>query len=561
VDNTGQTPLTHRDDDSFGDKLHHRTKKLQRVFPATRFFSNLGCKAIFASKILVRCGEGKVKQNLDDKALLENIKRNPDEQEFSSDDLNATGALVRSNVLAQLGLSEKPLWEASTEQLLTTLQSSDISRRVAAAHALSGRPYSALHSVYWEMILELTKMALSDVTWQGQVAALRALGKLGGPGKSELLDVILLICLQQPHENVRAAAAQTIGEIYSSKEVQSNREVCFALRSALRQATLNNYWTVRAAALRAIGMLHLSEYINRVVVELDDEDDSVRIEAIRAFACLKEEQAIPRLEVIARNDHEVLVRRAAIEALQQVERPEATWKVLAGQNSISETMFPEYLLPDLPSSAETSVLNEERRLEQDIDEKVIHLQQKAVIYRPLQDSQQTRRMLFKHRVEYRKRDGNFSPVIGKTEFSLKRPSLSKKQTLHVGFIICMSIVLIICGYKFIPAEAYNSQPQILLGLNNPQHIVVQPNQRFSGKLRIARNVSPNQFICSSDSNCMGSETTLYGKHVCVLREDDYVCTIPFQAPSKLGTYYSTWQVKNNRGFIGTINFSVQVKTP
>ncbi len=50
-----------------------------------------------------------------------------------------------------------------------------------------------------------------------------------------------------------------------------------------------------------IGTLHLSEYINRVVIELDDEDDSVRIEAVRAFACLEEERAVPRLEIIARN--------------------------------------------------------------------------------------------------------------------------------------------------------------------------------------------------------------------------------------------------------------------
>ena len=125
------------------------------------------------------------------------------------------------------------------------------------------------------------------------------------PDVSEALQV----ALRDEEQIVRAAAARALGEIPGKTAV-----------IALVAVTLhkNEHWSVRAAAIRAMGTSGERTFLNTITLALEDEDDSVRIAAIQALVQLEGIQAAPRLALIAQRDQQPHIKHAAILALENL---------------------------------------------------------------------------------------------------------------------------------------------------------------------------------------------------------------------------------------------------
>jgi HEAT repeat protein len=159
-------------------------------------------------------------------------------------------------------------------------------------------------------------VALLERDWQQRIVAIRAMGVWGGDRSVSALK----ICLQHPHEYVRAAAAQAIADIGIRADLGERLgEAIFTLLLA----SSDRHWVVRTAvlqAMRTLGRQNVGrqEFINAVILALDDEECMVRIAAVRALFGLKGKQALPRLALIAKHDFEYLVRDAAQDIVQDI---------------------------------------------------------------------------------------------------------------------------------------------------------------------------------------------------------------------------------------------------
>src|SRR5262249_37457387 len=197
-------------------------------------------------------------------------------------------------VLANLGLREEKEKEAeSIQPLIEALQSSDSSIRVASIHELIRHRAQINESVHLYLQVEFTKMALLQCDWQQRIAAIKAIGAWGEPRAISALK----ICLQHPYEYVRVAGAQAIAEIGIRTDLEERlNDAIFTLLVA----SSDRHWVVRTAviqAMRTLGQRNIGrqEFINAVILALDDEECMVRVAAVRALYELNGVEALPRL--------------------------------------------------------------------------------------------------------------------------------------------------------------------------------------------------------------------------------------------------------------------------
>lgn len=227
---------------------------------------------------------------------------------------------ITARVLTSLGLKEEtePREKMSTsesiENLIEALQCSDSSVRIASIHALIEHRAQINENVHLYLQVEFVQMALLEYSWQHRIVAIRAIGVWGENWSVSPLK----ICLQHSHECVRAAAAQAVADVGARTDLGKQLDDAIVM---LLRASLDKHWMVRTAviqAMRTLGRCNVGreEFVNAIIFALDDEECSVRIAAVRALYDLKGEEALPRLELIAKSDFEYLVRDAAQDILQ-----------------------------------------------------------------------------------------------------------------------------------------------------------------------------------------------------------------------------------------------------
>ncbi len=153
--------------------------------------------------------------------------------------------------------------------------------------------------------INLILMTWRDADAYARIAAIKALGRIAAPDVAEALQ----IALRDEEKDVRAAAARALSGIRGKMPISAL--VAVAMRK-------EEHWSVRAAAIRAMGASGEPVYLNAVNLTLDDEDDSVRIAAMHALVQLKGLDAAPRLILIAQRDKKMHIKQAAILELKNL---------------------------------------------------------------------------------------------------------------------------------------------------------------------------------------------------------------------------------------------------
>ncbi len=212
----------------------------------------------------------------------------------------------RAELFAQLGIrSEKPDPSGDIEKLIATLSHIEARERIDAAHTIADLYAQVSPEKQMHARINLILMTWRDVDAYARIAAIRALGRTKTPDVSEALQV----ALRDEVQEVRAAAARALGRI------RGKTAVVALVTAAICE---NEHWSVRAAALRAMGDSGERTFLNTVNLALDNEDDSIRIAALHALAQLEGMQAAPRLILIAQRDKQPHVRHAAILELEDL---------------------------------------------------------------------------------------------------------------------------------------------------------------------------------------------------------------------------------------------------
>lgn len=188
---------------------------------------------------------------------------------------------------------------------IASLSCKDEKKRMEAAHTIADLYEQLPTEKQMHARINLILMTWRDASASARIAAIKALGRIKMPDTSDALQV----ALRDEEPDVRAAAARALGEIRGPMPVVA------LIAAAEREG---EHWSVRAAALRAMGQLGERVFLNTISHALDDGDDSVRIAAIHALAQVEGLQAAPRLALIARQDKQPHVKHAAILALENL---------------------------------------------------------------------------------------------------------------------------------------------------------------------------------------------------------------------------------------------------
>ena len=272
----------------------------------------------FRKETLIEYGvnEDAVAERSVEKSTQHRTVQNHQDVEHSDDSIyQSPRGAVTTRALANLGLREES--EDATHgselgpigEVLEALQGYDKARIITTIYKLMRHETQLNENVHLYLQVEFTKMALLECDWQQRIVAIKAIGMWGGARSVSALK----ICLQHPYEYVRSAATQAVADIGVRADL--GEKLGDAIFSLLL-ASSDRHWVVRAAAIQAMRMLGQRnvgrlEFVNAVILALDDEECMVRIAAVRALYHLKGRQALPRLALIAERDFEYLVRDAA----------------------------------------------------------------------------------------------------------------------------------------------------------------------------------------------------------------------------------------------------------
>jgi hypothetical protein len=213
----------------------------------------------------------------------------------------------RAKLFAQLGIRGEKT-HASPEEIdmwIATLSHIETNKRIEAAHTISDLYEELSPEKQMHARINLILMVWRDEDAYARIAAIKTLGRTGMSDVAEALHV----ALRDEEQIVRAAAARALGGI------PGNAAMIALIAAAMRA---NEHWSVRAAALRAMGTSGERSFLNTIYLSLEDEDDSVRIAAIQALAHLEGLQAAPRLALIAQRDRQPHVKHAAILAIENL---------------------------------------------------------------------------------------------------------------------------------------------------------------------------------------------------------------------------------------------------
>jgi HEAT repeat protein len=140
---------------------------------------------------------------------------------------------------------------------------------------------------------------------QERLAAIAALGQVGGPEASDALEEMLGTGAAE----VRLAAAWALGET-------ERRESVGALVTALGETDPQ----LRENAAWALGRIESREAVAPLTRALQDSATGVRVNAAWALGAIEDASAIPALASLLTADPEVEVRHAAAWALGRIER-------------------------------------------------------------------------------------------------------------------------------------------------------------------------------------------------------------------------------------------------
>ncbi len=194
-------------------------------------------------------------------AALKGLESMPVDPDSIRQRLDSPSVPVRQAAVAQLANSEDP---ASSELLLGALEDRDSVVQQTSIAGLSRRPLAANP--------DTVRDVLASGDTQTQVNLINVLGKMSK--------------VETPW-----------------------------VTEPLNEAASSDTPEVRAAAIRALGASGDPEELETVLLASEDPYALVREAAARALGNFKQEQAIGRLEEIAKGDQDENVRRAAVEAL------------------------------------------------------------------------------------------------------------------------------------------------------------------------------------------------------------------------------------------------------
>lgn len=213
----------------------------------------------------------------------------------------------RARLFARLGIKGEQITALpeDIELLIASLSHIEERKRIESAYAIADLYEKLPPAKQMHARINLILMTWRDANTYARIAAIKALARTGTSDVSEALQ----IALRDEEQDVRAAAARALGEIHG------NVPVVALIFAAMRE---NEHWSVRAAAVHAMGSSGDHAFLSTINRALDDEDDSVRIAAIQALAQLEGIQAAPRLALIARQDKQPHVKHAAILELEDL---------------------------------------------------------------------------------------------------------------------------------------------------------------------------------------------------------------------------------------------------
>jgi HEAT repeat protein/energy-coupling factor transporter ATP-binding protein EcfA2 len=198
-----------------------------------------------------------------------------------------------------------------------------IRRRLSSEQQAAGSQWQLGGSIGWIDFFDSLTASQPDRDEDEQpIASSRAshIRRRTQAGSSQDISIsALLDSLHNPDQDVRAAAAQTLGKLGSDKET-----VIPALFNTLHDTNRN----VRLGAAQSLVRLGTSgeDVISILLDALHDPDQDVRLGAARSLGELGsgKETVIPALIDALRNDPFVLVRETAVHSLGQLGRDEET---------------------------------------------------------------------------------------------------------------------------------------------------------------------------------------------------------------------------------------------
>jgi len=146
----------------------------------------------------------------------------------------------------------------------------------------------------------LEKM-LSDIDSSVRIAAIDSLMRIQAP--------ISLIgrMTKDPDKNVRAAAAETLGEMRDTEAVP-----------IVSECLKDEHWSVRCAAASALGLIGERTSVPLLVNCLKDQDIDMRVASAEALGLIGDVEAVEPL-ILAQLDPETRVRQAAVSAVVRVD--------------------------------------------------------------------------------------------------------------------------------------------------------------------------------------------------------------------------------------------------
>ena len=213
----------------------------------------------------------------------------------------------RARLFTRLGIRSEETMASpeDIEMLIASLSHIEEQARINAAHSIAELYEGLSPEKQMHARINLILMAWRDASAYARIAAIKALARTKTPDVSEALQV----ALRDEDHDVRAAAARALGEIPGEVPV-------VALVAAAQRE--QEHWSVRASVIRAMGELRDRAFLNTITHALEDDDDAVRIAAIRALAQVEGMEAAARLALIAQRERQPHIKHAAILALENL---------------------------------------------------------------------------------------------------------------------------------------------------------------------------------------------------------------------------------------------------
>ncbi len=160
-----------------------------------------------------------------------------------------------------------------------------------------------------QVVSALGAAAIADSSWGVREEALQALGKIGGP--AALKQITKALANEQPW--VKQTAVQQLGNFGDDADVASK------LTAISRD---DKSYRARAAALGALAKMkaHQAYEVLEAMTGIESPDEILRRSALRAFAELGDDRAIPILLKWSASGRPIELRRAAISSLGKLDK-------------------------------------------------------------------------------------------------------------------------------------------------------------------------------------------------------------------------------------------------